>query len=335
MNDDRQPGPSAPHSPKSPSSPPSSATTRTTVDGEEPSTSSASHEAPRIFPPWLFAPPFLRPPGTPYPAMIHPMHPNGFPFYPPFTPATVGPAVVPTRTSPLPATPMFPSHLLMAYQHSFVLQQLERMKSLQESSKRVSPELPTFDFKSIGKNFGSTETPQPTPLTSPILLPTHADPSSSVFQPSPYVRQPWFMLNNQKRGGGKSSRPRKEFICEYCNRKFTKSYNLLIHVRTHTDERPYPCDLCNKSFRRQDHLRDHRFIHSKEKPFVCDVCGKGFCQSRTLQTHKHQNHKNDGRSSESPKSERGSPELPNSPSPTSSVSRSSTSTPDISVTESP
>ncbi|XP_058811419.1 zinc finger protein 568-like [Topomyia yanbarensis] len=58
-----------------------------------------------------------------------------------------------------------------------------------------------------------------------------------------------------------------------CRRAFSKSSNLMVHMRRHTGERPHKCDFCDKSFPRCLDLQYHHRTHTGEKPCICKVCG--------------------------------------------------------------
>eukprot|EP01084_Bolivina_argentea_P117307 208347_1 len=77
----------------------------------------------------------------------------------------------------------------------------------------------------------------------------------------------------------------KQHQCTYCNSSFHSKYQLTVHNRTHTNERPYSCKRCPKKFRQNSHLLTHIRTHTKEKPYQCKECGKRFTQSSSVTTH--------------------------------------------------
>ena len=53
-----------------------------------------------------------------------------------------------------------------------------------------------------------------------------------------------------------SQKPRKN-VCPYCNISCTKPSVLDKHIRTHTNERPFPCTPCKIAFKTQSNLYKH------------------------------------------------------------------------------
>ena len=75
----------------------------------------------------------------------------------------------------------------------------------------------------------------------------------------------------------------KSFECKQCNKGFTTTWGLKLHVRIHAELKPSKCSKCEKSFRQSSHLQQHKRTHSELKPFKCNKCEMSFSQSSNLQ----------------------------------------------------
>jgi len=77
----------------------------------------------------------------------------------------------------------------------------------------------------------------------------------------------------------------KPFSCDVCDYVCTQSGALRSHIRTHSGNKPYLCNICNMSLTTSSNLSTHMRTHSGKKPYSCDICGMSFRQTSHLIRH--------------------------------------------------
>ncbi|XP_029374270.1 oocyte zinc finger protein XlCOF6-like [Echeneis naucrates] len=111
------------------------------------------------------------------------------------------------------------------------------------------------------------------------------------------------------------TRKGRMFVCEVCNKSFSRQFHLIKHLNTHKEQKlfacnqcprkfrktasyehhmlrheekkyaAFKCQLCIKTFKTKMHLKSHQLVHTDTRPFICSSCGKGFKTKHNLRAH--------------------------------------------------
>eukprot|EP01083_Nonionella_stella_P084592 234219_1 len=73
-----------------------------------------------------------------------------------------------------------------------------------------------------------------------------------------------------------------------CNKAFANKRNLMVHSRSHRNDRREKCKFCHHSFCDPSTLKNHiKNVHCEviPKQFICKLCHKKFARKYPLQKH--------------------------------------------------
>lgn len=95
---------------------------------------------------------------------------------------------------------------------------------------------------------------------------------------------------------------RKSQKCEICGKVLSSPSSHYVHMKSHSQSKPFQCLLCDVAFCRKPYLevsvlimedfrlfvffKVHMRTHTGERPFQCVLCLKRFTQKSSLNTHK-------------------------------------------------
>ncbi|XP_037876566.1 zinc finger protein 616 [Bombyx mori] len=77
----------------------------------------------------------------------------------------------------------------------------------------------------------------------------------------------------------------KRYMCDVCGHTTRQYANLMVHMRTHTNEKPYECPQCDRRFSMPSNRDRHIAVHTGEKRYQCHHCNRRFTQSNAVKLH--------------------------------------------------
>ncbi|XP_066277739.1 zinc finger protein ZFP2-like [Branchiostoma lanceolatum] len=77
----------------------------------------------------------------------------------------------------------------------------------------------------------------------------------------------------------------QRYMCGVCEQRFVYMGPMKVHMRSHTNERPFKCPQCAYAGKTQSALSNHVRMHTGEKPWTCEHCGRDFTRLDSMKRH--------------------------------------------------
>ena len=135
----------------------------------------------------------------------------------------------------------------------------------QHGQQQILQELPTLDtFPSQPRLSPDQQLQQP----GNVLCLDPLSPGSNEIKKEPKSKSTSPKISNLNKSLTPGSAMPSSKTCNWvfengqvCGKTFSKSYNLVVHMRMHEDIRPFACTLCDQTFRQKAHLQRHETTH--------------------------------------------------------------------------
>jgi len=101
---------------------------------------------------------------------------------------------------------------------------------------------------------------------------------------STYTRKEYLTQHRLSHPGGTA-----RFVCEFCEKRFSRKLKYEEHLRTHARENPFPCEAkdCGYAYSTKYQLTELQLTHdASTAPVICEFCQKAFLgSSRKYEEH--------------------------------------------------
>ena len=79
----------------------------------------------------------------------------------------------------------------------------------------------------------------------------------------------------------------RPYLCAACGKSFKSQDTRQKHdLRMHSGKWPHPCNECDRRFISPSQLQEHIYsIHTKERPYTCEICGRSYSTRKYLRKH--------------------------------------------------